>query len=64
METLTEPKLTQQEWRLVLELLEAECRELPRQIHHTVTGQYKQQLRTRFDVANGLLNRLKDSELD
>ena len=63
METLTEPKLTQEEWRLVLELLEAECRELPREIHHTVTSQYKQRLRTRFDAADRLLHRLQEMEL-
>lgn len=60
MDTVVAPKLTEEEWRLVIELLEAECRQLPSEIHHTATGQYKQHLRSRFDTASGLLRRLQD----
>lgn len=58
MDTITEPKLTDTEWQLVIELLETECRRLPAEIHHTHRHQFKQQLRQRFDLASALLSRL------
>jgi hypothetical protein len=53
------PKLTGAECELLIEMLEAECRRLPAEIHHTHSGEFKEHLRRRLDTAEGLLERLK-----
>lgn len=47
------------EWTLVLELVERELRELPVEIHHTATVEYKKGLRERMDRVEGLVARLR-----
>ncbi len=57
--TLTEqPKLTQEEWSLVIELLRRELRDLPAEIHHTRTTGVREQLRRRLEMIEGLLLRI------
>lgn len=50
---------TEEEIRLLIELLEAECRRLPVEIHHTYRGEFKEHLRRRLSLAEALLERLK-----
>ncbi len=47
------------EWALVVELLEQELRELPVEIHHTQTSDYRHDLIARRRLIQGLLDRLK-----
>ena len=50
-----------QELELVLELLERERSDLPAEIHHTMTSDYKDKLSRRLETVNGLLQRLRKS---
>ncbi len=54
-----ERRLSEAEWALVLELLEQELRELPVEIHHTQTSDYRHDLIARRRLVQGLLDRLK-----
>lgn len=49
---------TDEEIRLLIELLEGECRRLPVEIHHTYRGEFKEHLRRRLSLAETLLERL------
>jgi hypothetical protein len=53
------PVLDRAEWDLVVQLLERECRDLPLEIHHTATKEYRQLLRDRLNRAEALLDRVK-----
>jgi hypothetical protein len=53
-----QPVLTDEEWGLVIELLERERRELPTEIHHTATREMRHKLRARLDTLDRLLERL------
>ena len=53
-----QPVLTDEEWGLVIELLERERRELPSEIHHTATREMRRKLRVRLDILDKLLARL------
>jgi len=55
----TQPVLSDEEWQLVIELLEEECRQLAPEIRHTRTSSYRHELRHRFDLVDGLLRRLR-----
>jgi hypothetical protein len=44
---------------LLIELLEAEARQAPAEYHHTQNHEFKQRLREREAVVNGLLARLQ-----
>jgi hypothetical protein len=43
----------------VVQLLERECRDLPLEIHHTATKEYRQLLRGRLSRVEALLDRLR-----
>jgi hypothetical protein len=54
-----QPQLSEQDWALVLELLEREMKQLPAEIHHSSTSAMKETLRRRFDLVDQLLERLR-----
>jgi hypothetical protein len=54
-----EPKLSEQEWDLIVELLECERNELPVEIHHTRNSDVRTELQERADMVQGLLSRLR-----
>jgi RNAse (barnase) inhibitor barstar len=51
-----------EERELLVELLEAECRRLPVEIHHSHHGEFKNHLRRRLALAEALLERFKQLE--
>lgn len=51
-----------EEKELLIELLEAECRRLPVEIHHSHYGEFKEHLRRRFTLAETILERLKQAD--
>jgi hypothetical protein len=51
--------LDDDELQLILDLLERERGDLPAEIHHTDTSEYKEKLSRRLDTVNRLLNALK-----
>jgi hypothetical protein len=53
--------LTEEEWRLVAELLDVECRRLPVEIRHTRTAAFREDLRRRLDTAEEILKRLREN---
>ena len=56
MNTMIEqPKLSQEEWMLIAELLERERGELPAEIHHTRTMTFRNELHHRKQVVDELL---------
>jgi hypothetical protein len=54
-----EPRLSEAEWHLIIELLEREQGELPVEIHHSRNEQMTAQLHQRASMVRGLLNRLR-----
>ena len=54
-----QPVLGEQEWGVVLELLESEARELPTEIRHTDTSRIRQELEGRERMVNDLVRRLR-----
>ncbi len=54
--------LTDQEWKLVRELLEREQSQLAVEIHHSRTGSFKRTLRDRYDLVSAILTRARASE--
>ena len=54
-----EPRLSDEEWDLVVELLECERNELPVEIHHTRNASVRAELQQRADLVQGLLGRLR-----
>lgn len=54
-----QPKLSAEEWALVVELLERERHELPSEIHHTRVASYRKELHEREALVDRLLKRLK-----
>jgi hypothetical protein len=52
-------RLSEDEWALIVELLESERSELPVEIHHTRTASVRQELHRRADMIEGLLQRLR-----
>lgn len=57
--TARHPVLDKAEWDLVMEFLERERREIPVEIHHTATREFRQQLRDRLKAVDALLERLR-----
>ena len=57
---MNEPKLTGEEWELLIELLENERSNLPPEIHHTRTAEVRERLHARLDLINHLLERLRE----
>ncbi len=57
-----EPRLSDEEWDLIVELLECERNELPVEIHHTRNASVYQELQHRAEVVRKLLERLRRIE--
>jgi Trp operon repressor len=51
--------LDDQEWQLVIELLESEQKELPAEIHHTDSFDYRARISKRLEIVNKLLETLR-----
>jgi hypothetical protein len=56
---MNEPKLSQAEWALLLELLQREQDELPVEIHHCRVSSYRDDLRNRLEMVRELIERLR-----
>jgi hypothetical protein len=54
-----QPELSAEEWRLILELLEQERRDLPTEIRRTQTASVRDELRSREKLPDGLLLRIR-----
>jgi hypothetical protein len=54
-----EPRLSDGEWALVVELLERERNELPVEIHHTDNANVRNELHHRAEMVRELLARLR-----
>ena len=54
-----QPKLSEAEWDLVVELLQREQSELPPEIRHTRTSTVREELRRREQMVQDLLHRLE-----
>ncbi len=54
-----QPKLSEAEWALVIELLQREQHDLPAEIHHTRVASFREDLRRRAEMVNSLLERLQ-----
>ncbi len=54
-----QPSLTDAEWALVIGLLERERSELPAEIHHTSSNEYREELHRRVEAIDRLLARLR-----
>jgi hypothetical protein len=54
-----EPRLSDEEWDLIVELLECERNELPVEIHHTRNANVRAELQQRADLVQHLLERLR-----
>jgi hypothetical protein len=57
-----EPRLSDEEWDLVVELLECERNELPVEIHHTRSASVRMDLQHRAEMVRRLLGRLRQIE--
>ena len=53
--------LENDEWQLIIDLLEKEQKELPAEIHHTDTTEYKERLLKRQQIVDKLLGTLRQS---
>jgi hypothetical protein len=53
--TNTRPELSQDEWALVVQLLERERSELPPEIHHTTSNTMRQHLHERLEMVERLI---------
>ena len=56
-----EPRLSDEEWDLIVELLECERNELPVEIHHTNSASVRTDLQHRADLVQGMLARLRQT---
>jgi hypothetical protein len=54
-----QPTLSDDEWRLIVELLEREQSDLSPEIHHTRTADVRDDLRARKEIVRSLLERLR-----
>jgi hypothetical protein len=54
-----QPCLTDDEWTLVIDLLQREHDELPVEIHHCRVANYREDLQHRLAMVQELLNRLR-----
>lgn len=51
--------LSDAEWALIVDLLQAEQTELPVEIHHSQIGEPREDLHRRKEMVDGLLTRLR-----
>lgn len=58
-----EPRLSDDEWDLVVVLLEREASELPVEIHHTRNSSVREELHHRLATVRQLLDRLRQVEV-
>ncbi len=56
----SQPTLNEREWQLIMQLLEAEQRELPVEIRRTESREYNEALEQRRSMVEDLVQRLKD----
>ncbi len=56
--------LENEEWQFIIDLLEKEQKELPAEIHHTDTTEYKERLLKRQEFVDKLLNALRHPPRD
>jgi hypothetical protein len=56
---LEEPRLSESEWELIVEMLERERSELPVEIHHTRSASVRTELHQRAEMVRNLLARLR-----
>ncbi len=56
--------LENEEWQLIIDLLEKEQKELPAEIHHTDTTEYKERLLKRQEIVDKLLSALRHTRDD
>ena len=61
---ITTPRFTQRELQLVVEVLEAESRQLPSEIHHTDSRQMRSDLRNRRRTVERLIERLRSDAVE
>jgi hypothetical protein len=54
-----QPRLSESEWDLIVELLEQERNELPVEIHHCRNSDVRTELHERAEVVQNLLDRLR-----
>jgi hypothetical protein len=54
-----EPKLSNVEWALVVDLLQQERDQLPVEIHHTRSTVFREDLNRRRQIVESLLDRLR-----
>jgi hypothetical protein len=57
--TRVQPEISDAEWDLILQLLDAQFAALPGEIHHTKKLAYREELRHRFDLVQGLVVKLR-----
>jgi len=53
--------LSDEEWEIVLDLLERERRELPAEVRHTDNRAYRHRLEERLDTVEDLIRRLREA---
>jgi hypothetical protein len=56
---IEEPRLSDTEWVMVIELLERERNELPAEIHHTRSSTIRMELQNRLEMVCALLGRVR-----
>ena len=54
-----QPKLSEAEWALVIDLLQQERDQLPAEIHHTRSAAFREELNARRQMVDSLLERLR-----
>jgi hypothetical protein len=54
-----QPILSEEEWSLILELLQRESDELPSEIHHCRVTNFREDLRRRQEMIHHLMERLR-----
>lgn len=56
---IDQPKFSEEEWALVVQLLQREHNELPVEIHHCRVNEYRDELHHRQAMVQNLLDRLQ-----
>ncbi len=54
-----QPRLSDFEWSVVLDLLEQESHELPVEIRHTKSTEFTKNLHDRLDIVTALIERIR-----
>ena len=56
-----QPKLSDAEWAVVLDLLQQESHELPVEIRHTKSQEFAKNLHERLDIVTSLIERIRSA---